>query len=66
MMLSKLGALDSAQSTEYLTAILNGFNMKGEDAVKVVDKLVAIKYPSQHIVICEYFSANKMCFFVAK
>ena len=42
MMLSKLGALDSAQATEYLTAILNGFNMKGEDAVKVVDKLVAI------------------------
>lgn len=42
MYLSKLGNLESAQSTEYLTAILNGFNMETEDAIDVVNKLVAI------------------------
>ncbi len=42
MYLSKLGALDSAQATEYLTAILNGYNMKAEESARVVDKLVAI------------------------
>ena len=67
MMLSKLGALDSAQATEYLTAILNGFNMKGEDAVKVVDKLVAIdniaatsagKYLPEHMATCGHLSED--------
>lgn len=42
MYLSKLGALDSAQATEYLTAILNGFNMEASESSQVVDKLVAI------------------------
>lgn len=42
MMLSKLGALESAQATEYLTAILNGFNMEASKAEDVVSKLVAI------------------------
>lgn len=42
MMLSKLGALDSAAATEDLTAILNGFNMKTSEAESVVSKLVAI------------------------
>lgn len=42
MMLSKLGALDSAAATEDLTAILNGFNMKASEAESVVSKLVAI------------------------
>jgi len=42
MYLSKLGALDSAQATEYLTAILNGFNMEASNSERVVDKLVAI------------------------
>jgi TP901 family phage tail tape measure protein len=42
LMLSKLGNLDSAQSTEYLTAITNGFKISAEDTVTVVDKLVAV------------------------
>jgi TP901 family phage tail tape measure protein len=42
MMLSKLGALDSASATEDLTAVLNGFQMQASDASRVVDKLVAI------------------------
>ena len=42
MYLSKLGNLDTAQSTEYLTAILNGFQLKTEDAITVVNKLIAI------------------------
>lgn len=41
-MLSKLGAIDSAQSTEYLTAVLNSYKLETEDAVSVVDKLVAV------------------------
>jgi TP901 family phage tail tape measure protein len=42
LMLSKLGALDSAQATEYLTSILNGFQMEATKAEDVVNKLVAI------------------------
>lgn len=42
MMLSKLGALESAQATEYLTAILNGFKLEAEDAASVVDRLISI------------------------
>ena len=42
LMLSKLGNLDAAQSTEYLTAITNGFKISAEDAITVVDKLVAV------------------------
>lgn len=40
LMLSKLGNLDAAQSTEYLTATLNGFKLEAEDSVLVVDKLI--------------------------
>lgn len=40
LMLSKLGNLDAAQSTEYLTATLNGFKLEAEDASLVVDKLI--------------------------
>ncbi len=42
LMLSKLGAINSASATEYLTSVLNGFKLEAEDAVGVVDKLVAI------------------------
>lgn len=41
-MLSKLGAIDSAQATEYLTATLNSYNLGTQDAVKIVDKLIAV------------------------
>ena len=42
MMLSKLGALESAQATEYLTSIMNGFKIETEDASRVVDKLISV------------------------
>lgn len=42
LMLSKLGAIDSAQATEYLTAITNGFKIEAEDAASVVDRLIAV------------------------
>ena len=40
MKVSKLGNLDAAQSTEYLTSIMNGFKLEVEDVGLVVDKLV--------------------------
>jgi len=40
MKISKLGNLDAAQSTEYLTSIMNGFKLEAEDVGLVVDKLV--------------------------
>ncbi len=40
MMLSKLGNIESAQSTEYLTSILNGFKLEAEDAQDVISKLI--------------------------
>ena len=42
LQLSKLGALDSAQATEYLTAIMNSYQLSAEQATSVVDKLVAV------------------------
>lgn len=42
MMMSKLAALDSAQATEYMTSIMNGFNLSAEDMASVLDKLVAL------------------------
>jgi len=40
LMLSKLGALESAEATDYLTSILNGFKLEAEDATEVIDKLI--------------------------
>lgn len=42
MMLSKLGAVEAAEATEFLTSTLNGFEMEAEDAISVVDKLVQV------------------------
>lgn len=42
MMLSKLGNIESAQSTEYLTSMINGFNLKAEDSVGIIDKLIVL------------------------
>jgi len=42
MMMAKLGNMESAQSTEYLTSIINGFKLEAEDTTLVVDKLVAL------------------------
>jgi TP901 family phage tail tape measure protein len=41
-MLSKLGNMETADSTEYLTSIINGFKLEAEDASRVVDKLIAV------------------------
>jgi TP901 family phage tail tape measure protein len=42
MMLSKLGAMDSADATEALTSTLNSYKMSSEAATSVVDKLIAV------------------------
>lgn len=42
MMMSKLANMESAQSTEYLTSILNGFKLEAKDAEDVISKLVAL------------------------
>lgn len=41
-MLSKLGAINAADATTALTAIMNGYKMSVEDASHVVDSLVAV------------------------
>jgi hypothetical protein len=41
-MLSKLGALEAAQATDYLTSTLNSYKLGSEDAIAVVDKLIAV------------------------
>lgn len=42
LMLSKLGNVETAQATEYLTSILNGFKLEASDTESVVSKLVAV------------------------
>ena len=42
LMMGKLGNMESAQSTEYATSILNGFKLEAEDLTLVVDKLIAV------------------------
>lgn len=42
MMLAKLGAMDSADATNYLTSITNAFKISTEEASSVVDKLIAV------------------------
>jgi hypothetical protein len=41
-MLSKLGNMDMATSTEYLTSMLNGYKLSASEAENVVSKLVAV------------------------
>ena len=41
-MLSTLGMMESAEATEKLTAVLNGYKLGAEDAAGVVDKLVGV------------------------
>lgn len=42
MMMSKLANMESAQATEYLTSILNGFKLEAKDTEDVISKLVAL------------------------
>ena len=39
---SKLAMMDSAQATEYLTSIMNGFKFEANEMIGVMDKLVAV------------------------
>jgi len=41
-MMSKLANMDTAQATEYLTSMINGFKISVEDVVPTIDKLVAL------------------------
>jgi len=41
-MMAKLGNMNLADSTESLTSVLNSFKLEAEDAVGIVDKLVAV------------------------
>ena len=40
--LSKLGMIDAAQATQYLTSMLKGFNLEVTNAVEIVDKLTKL------------------------
>jgi len=42
LMMSKLGNMDSAQATEYLTSTLNGFKLEAGDSIGVIDKLTQL------------------------
>ena len=42
MMMSKLANMESAQATEYLTSILNGFKLEAGETEDVISKLVAL------------------------
>jgi TP901 family phage tail tape measure protein len=42
MMMSKLANLDSATSTEYITSIMNGFQLQVEDVGGVLDKMIQL------------------------
>ena len=42
LMMSKLGAVEAADATTYLTSTLNAYGMEAKDATMVVDKLVAV------------------------
>ena len=40
--LAKVAQIESAEATEYLTSIMNGFNLEASELVSVVDKLSAV------------------------
>lgn len=42
VMMGKMANIEQAQSTEYMTAVLNGFKLEAQDSMNVVDKLVAL------------------------
>ena len=46
MVMSKIGAIESAQATEYLTSVLNGYKFAAEDAIRVVDTLSEVDVAS--------------------
>ena len=42
MMMSKLGNMSAAMSTEHLTSTINGYGLAASEATSIVDKLVAV------------------------
>ncbi len=42
MMLSKLGLIENAEASSYLTTILNGYKFEVEDSTKIISKMVAV------------------------
>lgn len=42
MILSKVGQLDSASATKYLTSAIKGYQASAEDALEIVDRLCAV------------------------
>jgi hypothetical protein len=42
MVLSKLGNIEAAQSTEYLTSMMNGFKLEAKDSMGVIDKIISL------------------------
>jgi len=42
MMISKLANLESAQASEYLTSVMNGYQMSVEETTGAIDKMVAV------------------------
>lgn len=42
LVLSKVGKIESADATDYLTSALNGYKLEAEDAISVIDKLTAV------------------------
>lgn len=46
MILSKIGMIDSAQATEYLTSTLNGYQLQASSALEIISKLSAVDLES--------------------
>lgn len=42
MILSKIGQVDSAKATEYLTSAMKGYKVEAEDVLGIIDKLSAV------------------------
>lgn len=42
MVLSKLGNIEAAQATEYLTSTMNGFKLEAKDSMSIVDKIISL------------------------
>ena len=42
LILSKVGKIESADASNYLTSALNGYKLEAEDAITVIDKLTAV------------------------
>lgn len=42
LVLSKVGKIDSASATNYLTSALNGYKLEAKDAISVIDQLTSV------------------------